>query len=93
MWRGFMSIVLALAAASWFFGWACADEPVKWSAPVSAYPNPWTPTTPPAAFHNQYANQYPRWAGYQPYAGNAPSWQPARAPGFSGNPYMRHYAP
>jgi hypothetical protein len=91
--RGFMAIALVLVAALWLPEWACADEPVKWSLPVSAYPNPWVPTTPPAAYNNQFANQVPYARGYQPTAGNAPSWQPAYAPGFSGNPYMRQYAP
>ncbi len=95
--KGFILTVLALVVAVWLPVRAVADEPVKWSAPLSAYPNPWAPTTPPPVYNNQYANQYPYWGGYggyQPPAGTAPSWQPAYAPpGVTGNPYMRQYAP
>ena len=94
--RAFTLIVLALVAAVTLPGMACADEPIKWSAPLSAYPNNWAPTTTPPAYVDQYANQHPYWGAYggnQSYPGTAPSWQRAYAPGFSGNPYMRPYAP
>jgi hypothetical protein len=94
--RRYGSIVLAFVAALALHGIACANEPIKWSAPLSAYPNAWAQTTPPPAYVNQYANQYPNWGpygGHQPYTQTAPPWQRAYAPGFSGNPYMRSYAP
>jgi hypothetical protein len=91
--RGFALMVLALVAAMALPGIATADEPIKWSAPLSAYPNPWTPTTPPpAVYGNQYANQYP-YGGYQSYPAPSPAWQRAYAPGYSGNPYTMPYAP
>ena len=57
--RGFSSILVVLVLALALPGLASANEPIKWSAPLSAYPNPWAPTTPPPAYVNQYANQYP----------------------------------
>ena len=94
--KGFILIALALAATAWLPGNAAADEPIKWSAPLSAYPNQWAPSAHVPAYNNQYATQYPYWngyGGYQPHGGTAPSWQPAYAPGVSGNPYFRPYAP
>lgn len=94
--RGFTLIVLVFVVAMAIPGIVCADDPIKWSAPLSAYPNQWTPTTPPPAYGSQYANQYPYgypYGGYQPYGAPSPVWQRAYAPGFSGNPYMRPYAP
>lgn len=91
-----MSILLTLLAGQVF-----AQEPVKWSAPMSAYPNRWVPSqVPPPAYNNQYGNQNPYggywpgygYAGYPPYGNTNQGWnqQNPQYPqnGFSGNPYM-----
>ena len=74
---------------------AAADTPVKWSAPMSHYPNPWTPTTPPPAPNNPWGYQYPYAAyGFGPYGyQDQYQAQPAAGPqsGYSGNPYYQYY--
>jgi hypothetical protein len=75
-------IVLLLILLTIFAGGAFAEDPIRWSAPMSAYPNPWAPSQPPPAYYNQYGNQYPyagTWpgyghAGYQPYGSPNQSW-------------------
>ncbi len=49
---------------------AFADEPVKWSAPIHAYPKPWNPTQAPPTWNNPYGYNYPYARfGYGPYWG------------------------
>jgi len=76
-------------------------DPVKWSAPMNQYPNPWTPTAaPPNYYNNPYGySYYP--SGYAPYGvypgygaqgGNqAPQQGYYPGGGFSGNPYHPYY--
>jgi hypothetical protein len=99
MGRSYLLVALILAVALAFPGWALAQNPVRWSAPLSAYPSPWTPTMPPPTPANQ-AGQSPYWgygyspAAYQPYSGSYPGGYPAYPQGgFSGNPYVQPYAP
>lgn len=67
-----------------------AQEPVKWSAPMNAYPNPWTPTTAPPTQSNPYGYQYP-YAAYG-YGNAAAQYYPgAYQPQYSGNPYYYYY--
>ncbi|MBI5572056.1 MAG: hypothetical protein HY914_19085 [Desulfomonile tiedjei] len=64
-------IVLILILLTVFAGRAVAEDPIRWSAPMSAYPHPWTPSQPPPAYYNQYGNHYPypsAWPGYGPAA-------------------------
>jgi len=68
-----------------------AQDPVKWSAPMNEYPNPWypTPAPPPSqyypwGYYGGYGGYYPGYypgyyqGGYQGYGGQQ---------GYSGNPY------
>ena len=60
-------VILILIVLTVVAGRAIAEDPIKWSAPMSAYPHPWTPSQPPPAYYNQYGNQYPyasAWPGY-----------------------------
>ncbi|MFC1834630.1 hypothetical protein ACFL2Q_07845 [Thermodesulfobacteriota bacterium] len=78
-------------------------EPVKWSAPMSAYPKQWSPTAPPPSYYNPYGYQYPYGAyGYGPQAayGAYPGYgaygghgynQAAYSGRHTGNPYLRYY--
>ena len=75
-------IVFILIALTLVAGRAFAEDPIRWSAPMSAYPHRWTPSQPPPAYYNQYGNQYPyagTWpgygqAGYQPYGNQNQGW-------------------
>ncbi len=80
---------------------AVADSPVKWSAPMSHYPNPWNPTTPPPSANNPWGYNYPYAAyGYGPYGDayqgayqnyTGASWSQRGNQG-PGNPYYNQYA-
>ena len=57
-------------------GLCAMAAPVKWSAPMSAYPRPWQPTTPPPTTYNPYNYQYPYAGyGYGGYAGYGAYYQ------------------
>jgi hypothetical protein len=99
MGRRFLLIALILAVPLVLPGTGSAENPVRWSAPLNAYPHPWAPTTPPPQPQGQAA-QYPYWgygygpAAYQPPSTNYPGAYPSYPQGgFSGNPYMQPYAP
>lgn len=65
-----------------------AQEPVKWSAPMHLYPNPWTPTAPPPSFYNPYGYRYPYAAyGYGAYGYN-PGYYQGYSPGQYGGAYQ-----
>ena len=51
--------ILVLVAGTW----ALANDPIKWSAPMTHYPNAWTPTPEPPSYYNPYGYRYP-YAGY-----------------------------
>jgi hypothetical protein len=78
---------------------AAAASPVKWSAPLSHYPNPWTPTTPPPSMNNPYGYNYPyAQYGYGPYGqayqGGQQNYTGAWPQGGhfgQGNPYYNYY--
>jgi len=83
-------------------GLASAD-PVKWSAPMNHYPNPWSPTAAPPNYQNYYPyaaygyggyGAYPGY-GYGGYGGYGGYYQGghsgAQQGGFSGNPYQYYY--
>ncbi|MGB9617169.1 MAG: hypothetical protein ACP5M0_09965 [Desulfomonilaceae bacterium] len=98
--RRFSIILSALLAAVFLICLAdAADEPIKWSAPMQQYPNPWSPTAPPAPYY-YYPNGYNYSGGafgYGTYGGSwgysgqyqGPYGYPQR--GFSGNPYHSYY--
>ena len=77
-------------------------DPVKWSAPMSAYPNQWVSSPEPPNYYNPYGYRYP-YAGYgygphdyygygtQGYAAGYPGYSGYQQSGFSGNPYMYYY--
>jgi hypothetical protein len=85
-------------------GWASAD-PIKWSAPMEYYPNPWSPTAAPPNYQNYYPyaaygyggyyGTYPGYGygGYGGYGGYYQGGYPGtQRGGFSGNPYQQqHY--
>lgn len=95
MTRRLMTIILvSILAAS--VPVAASADPVKWSAPMNQYPNPWTPSAaPPNYYNNPYNYYYP--SGYTPYGvypgyGNqAPQQGYYPGGGFSGNPYNSYY--
>ena len=73
---------------------ALGQQPVRWSAPMSMYPNPWSPTQAPPTYNNYYNSQDP----YDPYgfwSGQMPqhaAWnQSYLQRGASGNPYYQYY--
>lgn len=56
--------LLTLAVIFVLISGLCAvGAPVKWSAPMSAYPRQWQPTAPPPTYYNPYGYSYP-YAGY-----------------------------
>lgn len=79
-------------------GTAFAD-PVKWSAPINQYPNPWSPTAAPPNYQNYYpyaAYGYGGYGGYPGYGGGYGGHYSGQNPaypqgGFSGNPYQPYY--
>jgi hypothetical protein len=78
-------VILGLA----FSGQAFAQNPVKWSAPMNEYPNPWYPTAPPPSYYNPYG-YYQNPYGYYGY-GNRGYGGYYQQGGFSGNPYYYYY--
>lgn len=69
-----------------------AQNPVKWSAPMNEYPNPWYPTARPPSYYNPYGyyqNPYGYYGYGNPgYGGYNQGYQQG---GFSGNPYYYYY--
>jgi hypothetical protein len=75
-------------------GICSAEEPVKWSAPMTHYPSQWSPTPAPQNYYNPYGYQY----YYDPYGFGAGGQYGGSYQGgpqnyqypngaFSGNPY------
>jgi hypothetical protein len=81
-----------------------AQAPVKWSAPIHEYPNPWQPTQAPPQ-HSAWGGGYQPFNNYgygqwgAPYqaghsggqANHYPGQYPGYYSGFSGNPYQYFY--
>ncbi len=70
-----ISAILILSLSAW------ANEPIKWSAPMSAYPNQWAPTPQPPSYYNPYGYRYPyygygygAYGGYDPYGFGSPGY-------------------
>jgi hypothetical protein len=77
-------------------------DPIKWSAPMSAYPNRWVSSPEPPSYYNPYGYRYPYaeygygpydYYGYgtQGYAAGQPVYHGYQQRGSSGNPYMYYY--
>ncbi|MDQ7783804.1 MAG: hypothetical protein RDU20_13055 [Desulfomonilaceae bacterium] len=92
-----ISAILLVCAAAW------ADDPIKWSAPMSHYPNQWSPTPEPPNYFNPYGYRYPYYGygygyghgghAYYGYGsgGYMQGQQNAVGQNFSGNPYHYYY--
>jgi hypothetical protein len=90
-----ISLIGLMICLSIMSGTALAD-PVKWSAPINQYPNPWSPTAAPPNYQDYYpyaAYGYGGYPGYGGgYGGNYSGQNPAYPQGgFSGNPYQPYY--
>ncbi len=84
-------------------GGASANDPIKWSAPMNAYPRQWTPTSPPPPQYHYpgYNYGYPGYGyghgwyggyGYPGYHGGGyAGYPPGGYGGYSGNPYYYGY--
>lgn len=97
--------MVAITALVLFSVPSWANDPVKWSAPMSHYPTQWAPTAEPPRWHNPYGYRYPYYGyGYGPYdsygygsygswgqAGHNQAYQTAPRQGYSGNPYSYYY--
>ncbi len=76
---------------------SAAQDPVKWSAPMTQYPNQWSPTTAPPQYAYPYVyNQsaYPPGygaEGYWGYGTQYPGYYGRAQQGYSGNPYHHYY--
>ncbi len=90
-------VSIIIAATAIFLLFVCAlvfaQQPVRWSAPMELYPNPWSPTQPPPTYNN-YSSQDP----YDPYGywsgngGQYAGWNQAYSQsGATGNPYYPYY--
>lgn len=66
--RIFMPVLIAaalFAAALFSAAPACAQDPIKWSAPMTMYPRAWAPTpAPPPSYYNPYGHYNPYQYGY-----------------------------
>ncbi|MFH1113385.1 MAG: hypothetical protein V1792_05645 [Pseudomonadota bacterium] len=91
-----ISALLLLCVPVW------GNDPIKWSAPMSGYPNQWAPTPEPPRYDNPYGYRYPYYGygygahdpygyGSTGYAGTMQGGQYAPQRGFSGNPYGYYY--
>ena len=103
--RRFLAAVCAIAACMVvLIGSPSVADPLKWSAPLNAYPNQWVPTPePPNPYNNPYAYGYYPYSGYgygaqnyygygsYGYAGGYQAYPGYQNGGFSGNPYMYYY--